>query len=91
MLAVLGTRTDTAAYTHDASPDGRYALDKVGLFVTPEPSQTAVEVDALRRRLLDNQHVFLPANVRAVVVIRRTTTRCTKKVVVAVTSSTDQI
>ncbi|HMS14346.1 MAG: hypothetical protein V9E99_08310 [Microthrixaceae bacterium] len=90
-LAALGTRTDTAAYTHDASPDGRYALDKVGLFVTPEPSQTAVEVDALRRRLLDNQHVFLPANVRAVVVIEADDDEVHEEVVVAVTSSTDQI
>ena len=54
-------------------------------------SQTAVEVDALRRRLLDNQHVFLPANVRAVVVIEADDDEVHEEVVVAVTSSTDQI
>lgn len=77
LLASLGGRDDRGDYTYDTSPQGRYAFDKVGLFVEPtvedgaggRRTEPAVDVLRKRARLLRSTDRFLPVNMRAVVVV----------------------
>ncbi len=87
LVASLGGPDDGADYTYDTSPGGRYAFDGVGIFVTPESTSSAREVLRRRARLLANASVFLPTNMRPVVVLQGQPEALTDRRPVAVTDS----
>jgi len=72
LLAARGTAADRIHYTYDTGhgPNDWYAYDVVGIYVTPLPDDTAADVAAKRTRILANVGLFLPFNIRAVVIER---------------------
>jgi phage tail-like protein len=75
LLENLRKFEDTAKYTHDSgTTEGHwYALNAVGIFITPDPNlpadRDARSVDARVGQLKRNLHIFLPVNIRGVVIV----------------------
>jgi phage tail-like protein len=98
LVASLGGRDDLGAYTYDTSPEGRYAFDKIGFFVTPlapdpatgEPGDDAAAVARKRARLLRNTDRFLPVNMRALVIVEGETDEHADDVALGVTQGTSE-
>jgi len=75
LLAGIRTFDDAADYTYDTAtgPDDRYATNVVGIFARPEEGDTADDVLRKRGRVLSSTNLFLPFNLRAVVVLEAET------------------
>lgn len=71
LLAGMGRFGDEVDYSYDSGrgDDDWYAFNAVGIFVVPPAGESAVEVARKKARLARNFPLFLPANVRGVVVI----------------------
>lgn len=93
LLASMGGPGDRVDYVHDSrtTQDARYALNAIGIFVTP-PAEDLADVTGLlakRDRLLANTALYLPLNLRAVVVLDLPTDESTGDEVLGFTASTD--
>lgn len=75
LLERLGTAADEVDYTYDSGvgSEDRYAFNVVGIFV--EPEEPPEEIARKRARLLANTGLFLPLNMRAVVIVDAPTLR----------------
>lgn len=92
LLAGMGGVDDQVDYIHDSrtGQGARYALNAIGIFVTPSIEELSdYQLLASRRdRLLANTALFLPLNLRAVVVIEEPTLLSESESVLGLTSST---
>ena len=90
-LAKIGTVDDELDYVCDlgTGQDAWYSLRTVGVFATPEPGDDAAAVVQKRGRILQNLDVFLPFNLRAVVVIETDTVAATDDVNLGLTRTAD--
>jgi phage tail-like protein len=72
LLANIGTPDDRLDYTYDTgtTDDDWYAYNVVGLFLFPPPDASAADIARRRDRLKRNLSLFLPVNVRGVVVVQ---------------------
>lgn len=70
-LAAMGTFEDRVDYTYDtAEGDGDWFSAKtIGIFVRPPAGEDAALVARKKKRLLQNAYLFVPCNIRVVVVI----------------------
>ncbi len=70
-LAAMGTFEDRVDYTYDTGEgDGDwYSAKTIGIFVRPPAGEGADLVARKKKRLLQNAYLFVPCNIRAVVVI----------------------
>jgi phage tail-like protein len=93
LLAGMGTFDDRADYISDSGtgPDARYSLTTVGVFAAPEPGDDAATVVQKRARVVQNAGVFLPFNLRAVVVIDTDTVPAVDDETLGLTRATDEI
>jgi hypothetical protein len=93
LLAGMGTFDDTADYVSDTGtgPGVRYATNAVGVFAEPEPDDSADDVLRKRGRVLGSAGVFLPFNLRAVVVLETETVAATTDVNLGLTRTEDDI
>lgn len=89
LIAGLGGPDDGGDYTYDTAPGGRYALNKVGVFVTPDPADDARSMRAKRARLLDNQRLFMPFSVQTVLIVDGEDERSDETIAVPVTTTDD--
>jgi phage tail-like protein len=71
LVAALGTFDDRAHYVYDTGTgeDDRHAYNAVGIFVRPAAQERAREVEAKRVRLRGSLRLFLPVNMRGVIVV----------------------
>jgi phage tail-like protein len=92
LLAGMGTVDDTVDYTCETgtSQDDWYSLTAVGVFAKPEPEDDAASVAQKRGRILQNVGVFLPFNMRAVVVIETDTVVATDDQNLGLTRAVDE-
>ncbi|MGH9277029.1 MAG: phage tail protein [Acidimicrobiales bacterium] len=90
-LARMGGADDTTDYVYDTGtgPDDRYAFNVIGFFVTPREGETVDEVLRLRSRLMTNTNLFLPFNLRAVVVVQAEAARGEARTHLGLTATTD--
>jgi phage tail-like protein len=72
MLANIGTPDDRLDYTYDTGTTDLdwYAYNVVGLFVYPEDGESAADIARKRDRLKRNLSIFLPVNIRGVVIVQ---------------------
>ena len=91
-MARIGGVDDTLDYSYDTGtgPDDRYAFNAIGFFATPGPGETVDDVARKRGRLLSNTELFLPFNLRAVVVVQVPTTSGESRTDLGLTATTDQ-
>jgi phage tail-like protein len=92
LLAARGTAQDRVHYTYDTGtgPDDWYAYDVVGIFVSPLASDTTADVVAKQGRILANTNLFLPFNLRAVVIVDAAGQSDTKTEALSLQTTTDQ-
>ena len=92
LLAGIGTVDDSVDYTCETgtSQDDWYSLTTVGVFAKPEPEDDAASVAQKRGRILQNVGVFLPFNMRAVVVIETDTVVATDDQNLGLTRAVDE-
>ena len=69
--------------------DARFSLTAVGIFATPEPGDDAAAVVQKRARVLQDVDVFLPFNLRAVVVVESDTVAAADDETLGLTRATD--
>jgi phage tail-like protein len=71
LLSNRGRFEDALHYSYDTgvTPQDWYALNVVGLFVTPPSTETFEDVRRKAARLRNNLHRFLPFNIRGVVIV----------------------
>jgi phage tail-like protein len=93
LLAGMGTYDDRVDYISDSGTgqDARYSLTTVGVFATPEPGDDAATVVQKRARVVQNAGVFLPFNLRAVVVIETDTVAAVDDETLGLTRAEDAI
>ena len=91
LLAARGTAADRIHYSYDTGhgPHDWYALDVVGIYVTPLATDTAADVAGKRARILANVGLFLPFNMRAVVIERLASTTDTHTEALALQTAAD--
>jgi hypothetical protein len=72
LLANISTPDDRLDYTYDTGTTDLdwYAYNVVGLFVYPDEDQSAADVARKRDRLKRNLSIFLPVNIRGVVIVQ---------------------
>jgi phage tail-like protein len=70
-IAAIGTIDDDLDYTYDPrdSEDAWYAYNAVGIFLRPATGATVHEIARMHLRLKRNLNIFLPVNVRGVVIL----------------------
>jgi phage tail-like protein len=92
LLAGIGTVDDIVDYSCETGTgqDDRYSLTAVGVFAKPEPDDDAASVAQKRGRILQNIGVFLPFNMRAVVVIDTDTVVATDAQTLGLTRAVDE-
>jgi phage tail-like protein len=75
-LAHIGKFEDDLDYTYDTGTTDadRYAYNVVGIFVRPNAGETVNTVLRKRANLVNNLSLFLPVNIRGVVIIETDTT-----------------
>lgn len=78
-------------YTTGTGPDDWYAYNTIGVFVTPTPTDTTADVISKRGRLLANTTLWLPFNLRAVVIVATPTTNDDSQVALGLQTGTDQV
>jgi phage tail-like protein len=71
LLAKIKTFDDDVDYTYDTgtSLDSWYSYNTIGIFLKPAESATPNEIDRRAGRLQANVSIFLPVNVRGVVIL----------------------
>jgi phage tail-like protein len=91
LLVAMRTFDDAADYTYDTGtgPDDRYATNVVGIFARPEEGDTADDVLRKRGRVLSSTNLFLPFNLRAVVVVEADTVTEPAEAKLGLTSTRD--
>jgi phage tail-like protein len=91
LLAAMGSFDDAVDYVSDTGTgqDDWYSLKTVGVFAKPEPDDDAATVVQKRARVLQNVDVFLPFNLRAVVVIETDTVAAVDDVTLGLTRTAD--
>jgi phage tail-like protein len=91
LLAGMGTFDDAVDYVTDTGTgqDDWYSPKTVGVFAAPEPDDDATSVVEKRARVLQNIDVFLPFNLRAVVVIETDTVPAVDDATLGLTRTTD--
>jgi phage tail-like protein len=91
LLAGMGTADDKVDYVSDTGTgqDDWYSLRTIGVFAKPEPDDDATTVVQKRGRILQNVDVFLPFNMRAVVVIETDTVAASDEVNLGLTRTAD--
>jgi phage tail-like protein len=91
LLARIGTFDDAVDYVTDTGtgPDNWYSPKTVGFFAAPEPDDDATSVVEKRARVIQNVNVFLPFNLRAVVVIETDTVPAIDDATLGLTRATD--
>jgi hypothetical protein len=72
LLSNIGTAADGLDYTYDTDTDDDdwYAFNAVGLFIDLPANEPDAEIARKRDRLKRNLPLFLPVNVRGVVILR---------------------
>jgi phage tail-like protein len=92
LLAAIGTFDDRIDYTVDTGtgPDDWYATNVVGVFAAPEPDDTADDVIRKRARVVNSAGLFLPFNLRAVVVMETETVTQTAKTTLGLSRTKDE-
>lgn len=92
LMSAVGGFDDDLDYVYDTGPDpeARHAHNVVGIFVTPEAGETAEDVARKRGRLLTNTSIFLPFNLRAVVVVETETVTETARPALGLTRTTEE-
>jgi hypothetical protein len=74
-IALFGQFTDFQTYVYDSGPNGqrtnsnRIARDTIGLYLTPNPTDTATQIQASITRLANVLPEFMPASERAVFIV----------------------
>jgi phage tail-like protein len=93
LLAGRKTVNDQLRYTYTTGtgPDDWYAYNTIGVFVTPASTDTAADVARKRGRLLANTSLWLPFNLRAVVIVELPTTDDDAEVAMGLQTGTDQV
>lgn len=76
LLAHIGQFEDVLDYTYDTGTTDQdwYAYNVVGVFVRPTEGETVATVLRKRANLVNNLSLFVPVNIRAVVILETTTT-----------------
>lgn len=92
LLASMGTADDGGDYTYDTGtgPDDRYSSHTIGIFATPDPVDRVDDVARKRDRLLAATDRYLPANLRAVVILPDEPVTTGNDHVLGVSASRDQ-
>jgi len=92
VLAAIGTADDTVDYVTETGtgPGVRFATNVVGVFARPEPGDTAADVVRKRARIVNGAGLFLPVNLRAVVVLDADTVTRTADVNLGLSDSKDE-
>lgn len=92
LLEAMGGFDDRADYVSDTrtGPGVRYATNAVGVFAEPEPQDSADDVLRKRARVLASASVFLPFNLRPVVVVEAETVTETSDVNLGLTRTEDE-
>lgn len=92
LVASLGTATDGGDFVYDtgAGPDDRYSSHTIGIFATLDPDDRVDDLARKRDRLLAATDRYLPANLRAVVVLPDDPVRSDDQRVLGVSASTDE-
>ncbi len=72
LLANMGKFADTASYTYDTgtADSDWYAYNVVGIFIAPPDSDTVAAISRKRGKLVNNLALFLPVNIRGVVILQ---------------------
>jgi phage tail-like protein len=70
-MAAVGTIDDDLDYTYDprGTDDAWYAYNTVGIFLRPADGAAAAEIRRMELRLKRNLDIFLPVNVRGVIIV----------------------
>jgi hypothetical protein len=70
-MANIGTARDELDYTYDTgmTNDDWYAYKVVGIFVRPNEADTVALVKRKLANLMNNRELFLPVNMRGVVIL----------------------
>jgi phage tail-like protein len=92
LLSSMGTFDDAADYVPDTGtgPDDWYSTNRVGIFASPEPGESADDVLRKRGRVLSDTGLFLPFNMQAVVVLETETVSETADVNLGLTRTKDE-
>lgn len=92
LLAAIGGFDDAVDYVTDTGtgPDDWYSTNTVGIFAKPGPADRTDDVLEKRGRVLRSTGLFLPFNLRAVVVIETETATETADVNLGLTRTTDE-
>jgi hypothetical protein len=92
LLDAIGTFDDRADYVSDTGtgPGVRYATNAVGVFAEPEPDDSADDVLRKRGRVVSSASIFLPFNLRAVVVVEAETVTQTSDENLGLTRTEDE-
>ena len=71
LLAAMRTFDDQADYTYDAGvgDDSWYSYNTIGIYLLPAAGSTVGQVEEQRGRLKQNLRLFLPVNMRGVVIL----------------------
>ena len=93
LLDAIGTFDDRADYVTETGtgPGVRFATNVVGVFAEPEPDDSADDVLRKRGRVAANANVFLPFNLRAVVVVEAETVTDARDVNLGLSRAEDEI
>jgi phage tail-like protein len=93
LLAARKTIDDQLDYTYTTGtgPDDWYAYNTIGVFATPPATDTTADVTRKRGRLLNNTSLWLPFNLRAVVIVQTPTTSDEGDVALGLQTGTDQV
>ena len=91
LMSAVGRFEDDLDYTYDTGtgPDSRYAYNVIGVFVRPGQDDTAADVARKRSVLVSNASIFLPFNMRAVVVVEADTVTDVETASLGLTTTTD--
>jgi hypothetical protein len=91
LVASLGTAHDEGDFTYDAGtgPDDRYSSNTIGIFATLDPTDRVADVAEKRDRLLAATDRYLPANLRALVVLPAEAGRTQAEQVLGLTTTTE--
>ena len=93
LLAARKTIDDQLDYTYTTGtgPDDWYAYNTIGVFATPTATDTTADVTRKRGRLLNNTSLWLPFNLRAVVIVQTPTTSDEGEVSLGLQTGTDEV
>jgi phage tail-like protein len=93
LLAARKTIDDQLDYTYTTGtgPDDWYAYNTIGVFASATASDTTSDVTRKRGRLLANTSLWLPFNLRAVVIVALPTIAEDAEVALSLQTGTDQV